>query len=165
MDKTLSFAIEMEKSITANMERLQCLCSPRLEELVTRLLRCQEQFEALLEQVRATQDCTLSEETGSKRMLGDDAEWTMLCGKFKPDEEPQTQDFTVLWSFHSLLDKSSQFYQQASRQDPQVQLRLFFSNIAELKTVLRRRVDGVERIIANQVWAKIGFAPGLLGKD
>ena len=64
-----------------------------------------------------------------------------------------------------MLDKNTQFYQQASKHSMQPQVRLFFGSVAELKLMLRRRIDGVERVVANQVWKSVGFAPGLLGKD
>ena len=74
-------------------------------------------------------------------------------------------DAAALWSIHAMLDKASQFYLQASKQVEPPQLRLFFSNLAEIKLMLRRRVGAVERILANQAWKEIGFPPGLLGKE
>ena len=162
---TLTYAASMEKSIGVNIENLREGCSPELCEVLKLLAGFQQEFEMVL--VRAT---SLSPEQSlpaldTAQLLGTDENWRKMTSAFSAELPPNAQDFTVLWSVHAMLDKSTQFYQQASKQSVQPHVRLFFSSIAELKLMLRRRIDGIERVLANQVWKAVGFAPGLLGKE
>jgi len=162
---TLTFAASMEKSIGINIEKLKDGCSPELCDVLELLAGFQQEYELVLTHAKSLPQEQSPPELEPSRLLGTDENWRKLTGAFLPDTAPNAQDYTVLWSVHSMLDKNAQFYQQASKQSVQPQLRLFFGSVAELKLMLRRRIDGVERVLANQVWKEVGFAPGLLGKE
>ncbi len=61
--------------------------------------------------------------------------------------------------------KTAQFYLQTAKNIEQAPQRLLLSSIAEMKLMLRRRFDGIERVVANQVWNAVGFPPGMLAKE
>lgn len=165
MLKTLDFALAMETSIAEKMRMLQVGCTVDLTELLDRLIKSQQSFADLIQQVKSSGDEALAMQIDAGGLIGSDAEWTAITAKFQPGDRPVIADATTLWSVHAMLDKASQFYLQASKQLESTQLRIFFSNLAEINLMLRRRVGAVERILANQVWKEIGFPPGLLGKE
>lgn len=163
--KTLDFALVMEASIAEKMRVLHVDCSTDSTELLNRLLQSQLSFVQLIEQAKGS-DISVPELTMDVAgLIGSDAEWAAITARFQPGDSPVLADAAALWSVHAMLDKASQFYLQASKQVEPPQLRLFFGNLAEIKLMLRRRVGAVERILANQAWKEIGFAPGLLGKE
>lgn len=163
--KTLDFASAMETSIAEKMRMLQVGCTVDLTELLDRLIKSQQSFVDLIQQAKNSGNEALELKIDVASLIGSDAEWAAITAKFQPGDSPVIVDATTLWSVHAMLDKASQFYLQASKQLESPQLRLFFSNLAEIKLMLRRRVGAVERILANQIWQEIGFPPGLLGKE
>jgi hypothetical protein len=163
--KTFDYAALMEQSIADNLQNLKKDCSTELGELLDRLIACQQQFLGLVQQA-ATPEASISGiEVDLARLIGPEAEWASLRQKFDPGAKPIVHDFTVLWSVYAMEDKATQFYQQATSQAEAPQIRLFLNNITEIRRILSRRIGGVERIVANQVWKAVGFAPGLLGKE
>lgn len=163
--ETLTFAAAMEKSIGDNIEKLGHGCSLGLQPVLHLLVAFHREFEMVLVRAKSAPDGQSLPELDTTQLLGPDETWRSLSAAFSADTVPDAMDYTVLWSIHAMLDKSTQFYQQASRQSVQPHVRLFFGSIAELKGMLRRRMDGIERIAANQVWKAVGFPPGLLGKE
>jgi hypothetical protein len=76
-----------------------------------------------------------------------------------------TNDLVALWAIYAALDKSAQFYRQAVLNTPYPLPRLFWGSLAEIKTMMRRRVDGLLRVMYNGIWEQIGFAPFALGRE
>ena len=165
MVKTLEFALAMEASIAEKMRVLPVGCSNVVAELTDQLIQSQQSFAKLIEQAKDRGNEAMELTMDAAGLIGSDVEWAAITAKFQPGDTPVLADATALWSIHAMLDKASQFYLQASKQVDPPQLRLFFSNLAEIKLMLRRRVGAVERILANQAWKEIGFPPGLLGKE
>ena len=163
--KALHFAAAMEQAIAGNLQQLRGGCSADLTEVMERLITSQQAFLQLLAQATSAENTAGDAAIDVVGMIGSDADWTELTAKFQPGMDPLATDVAVLWSVHAMLDKISQFYLQAAQQVESPQQRIFFSNLAEIKQKLRRRVGAVERIQANQVWKEIGFPPGLLGKE
>ena len=162
---TLAFAASMENSIFANIEKLKPGCSADLHPLLEALAGFHKEFEMVLVRAKSVTDGQSMPELDTMQLLGTDENWRVLTGVFSASSSPNALDYAVLWSVHAMLDKSAQFYQQAARQSVQPQLRLFYGSLGEIKLILRRRMDGVERVVTNQVWKEVGFAPGLLGKE
>lgn len=65
----------------------------------------------------------------------------------------------------NLVEKSLQFYNQAALNSTYEYEKIFFSSIAEIKKVLKRRLDSTLRVVYNSLWSKIGFAPFMFGKE
>ena len=70
-----------------------------------------------------------------------------------------------LWMLYALYDKTFQYYRQASQNTPQPTAKYFYSSFAEVKNIIRRRLDAASRVLSNEVWGQIGFAPFIIGKE
>jgi hypothetical protein len=165
MMDALAFASLMEHSIIDDMEGLRGSCSPELSRAVELLIRFHGEFERLVTTAKMSAKEQTWPELTAAVFVGTDETWREITGSIHPGTVPLAADYTALWCIHALLDKSAQFYQQAARQNIPEQERIFLGSVAELKLILHRRMDGVERVVANQVWKSVGFPPGLLGKE
>ena len=161
----LLFAMSMEKSIDANLKDLQGNCSPELQSVLAQLILFQHEFEQTLLQLQSLESGQGLPEIDTLRLVGNDELWNSLSHQFNPTSLPSAADYMVLCSVHAMLDKTSQFYLQTAKNVEQAPQRLVLSSIAEMKLMLRRRFDGIERIVANQVWNAVGFPPGMLAKE
>jgi hypothetical protein len=161
----LLFAESIEKEVAANVESLKAGCSPELCAVLDRLLAFDREFAQMVSKALSEPAGSNPPELDKVKLMGDEEMWVALTNRFNPASPPAAKDFAVLWSIHAMLDKSAQFYQQVSAHTDQVQLRLWLSSLAEIKIVLRRRIAAIERVVANQVWKSVGFAPGLLAKE
>lgn len=161
----LDFAVAMENGIIANLDRLKLNCSPVLAPVMEALIRAEQGIVTLVEQARPVRDGESVPDTELPAILSREEEWGQLQIRFDPAAAPAVLDYTVLWSVRAMLDKSAQYYRQAAKETEPARLRLLLASVAEIKTMLRRRIDGLERIMANQAWKAVGFAPGLLAKE
>lgn len=165
MMESLTFSASMENSISEVLQELRGGCSPEINRVLDSLLRFHGEFERLMSEVKELPENQPWPELSAADFVGTDEVWRELTGSINPGTSPNTADYATLWCIHALLDKSAQFYQQAARQNLPEPERLFLSSVAELKLMLRRRIDAVERVVANQVWKAVGFPPGLLGRE
>jgi hypothetical protein len=83
----------------------------------------------------------------------------------QPNPDTSLAAMCALWMVYALLEKSAQYYQQASLNSAHPVLKIFFSSLSEIKNILRRRAAAQVRIVSNDLWGKVGFAPFILGKD
>ena len=58
-----------------------------------------------------------------------------------------------------LMQKSSQFYQQAAANTPYPSQQLFFNSLSQWKLLLRKRLEGAARHAHSKIWSEIGFSP------
>lgn len=161
----LLWAMSMEKSIDANLKNLQGNCSPELQSVLEQLIIFQHEFEKILQQLISLESGQSLPEIDTFRLVGNDELWNSLGNQFQPTSLPSAANYMVLCSVHEMLDKMSQFYLQTAKNVEQAPQRLMLSSIAEMKLMLRRRFDGIERIVANQFWNALGFPPGMLAKE
>jgi len=161
----LLFAIAMEKSIGANLKNMQESCSPELKSVLAQLIVFQQEFEQILLQLQSPESGVGLPTIDPVRMVGNDELWNSLSNQFQPASLPSAADYMVLCSVHAMLDKTAQFYLQTAKNIEQAPQRLLLSSIAEMKLMLRRRFDGIERVVVNQVWNAVGFPPGMLAKE
>lgn len=71
----------------------------------------------------------------------------------------------ILWTLYALYDRTFQYYRQASHNTPQPTDKYFYSSLAEVKNIVRRRIDAASRVLSNEVWGQVGFAPFIIGKE
>lgn len=71
----------------------------------------------------------------------------------------------ILWMLYALYDRTFQYYRQASHNTQQPTSRYFYSSLAEVKNIIRRRLDAASRVLSNEVWGQVGFAPFIIGKE
>lgn len=158
----IQFAIELETAINS---QLTGMSAPTTEPVVSLLRTCQINFLALLSAASTINiDSDPYPPVTESQLLGSDTAWRQLTLQIDT-ANANLQVLTTLWSIYIIIDKTTQFYQQAAANSAQPQTRLFFSSLTHVKKILRRRLDGIIQIYYNHYWGEIGFAPFALGKD
>ncbi|HMM20496.1 MAG TPA: hypothetical protein PKA10_07130 [Selenomonadales bacterium] len=164
--REFQFAAAMEASIRQELERFMESAPQELQAALTMIGRFQAEFELLLDRAQLTNvDAGSYPEVNGEFLLGADSSWQQLAGDFGVVRDKTAANLTVLWAVHALMEKSGQFYQQAALNSAHPATRLLMASLGEVKSMARRRVDGLLRVIYNEVWADVGFAPSKLGKD
>jgi hypothetical protein len=160
------FAAAMEASIRQESERLADHAPDGMESILTAVAAFQAEFELLIDRAQYTKVDTGSyPEVKPAALLGADSAWQGAAGGLKAAATDNIAVLTILWQLYSLVEKSGQFYQQAALNSAHPSTRLYLSSLAEVKGMLRRRLDSLLRVVYNEVWAAVGFAPFILGKD
>lgn len=161
----LLFAVSMEKSIAGNIEGFRGACSPELQAVLEQLLIFQKEYVEVVSLAEASKSGFNAVDIDALKLMGKAESWALLLAEFNPEAPPAANDFSILWCVCAMLDKSAQYYQQAARYETQPQMRISLASLAQMKSALRRRISGIERVVANQVWKAVGFAPGILAKE
>lgn len=91
-------------------------------------------------------------------IIGDDRSWTKVFEQAAglPDKNLAV---ILIWSAVDLTERSIRYYQQASVNCSMPDQRLFFSSIAEMKKIIKKKLDHLLRIIHNEIWQITGYAP------
>jgi hypothetical protein len=162
----MRFAAAMEASIRQQLELISQQAPTELQPVFGALNRFQVEFELLIDRVQYTDaDGGNFPPVEAAQLLGADDIWQQTLQRFAAVPDKDAANLTMLWMVHSLMDKSAQFYQQAAGNKAHPGVRLMLSSLAEIKNMQRRRIGGLLRVMYNQVWADVGFAPFALGKD
>lgn len=163
---SIKFAVALEASIRQEFEQAISRAPEELVPLLQLLTNVQTQFELILDRAQGTRtDLLQYPAVDTQILLGSDAVWRQVTNDFAKTADKSTADLILLWSVFSLIEKSGQFYQQAVMNSAHPTTRLFIGSLVEVKAILRRRVDAVLRVMYNEVWGTVGFAPFTLGKD
>lgn len=164
--RDFQFAAAMEASIRQEIERLTDFAPQELQPALSLLGNFQAEFELLLDRVQLTNvDKGSYPSVNSETLLGADNAWQQVAERFGAAQDKTAANLAVLWSVHALMEKSGQFYQQAALNSPHPATRLLMNSLGEVKSMARRRVDALLRVMYNEIWADVGFAPAKLGKD
>ena len=159
-------AAMLEASIRQEIEATTGQAPGELQPFLAAVGKFQGEFELLLDRAQYTDiDTGRYPEVEAMTLLGNDGDWQEVLQQIGPLGEKALAALTTIWMIQALVEKSGQFYQQAALNSAHPSTRLFFRSLTEIKGMLRRRVDGLLRVLYNQVWSDIGFAPVLLGKD
>lgn len=162
----LLFAATLEASIRQEIEAVTRQAPDELQPFLTVLGKFQVEFELLLDRAQYTNvDVGRYPGVDLAALLGTDDAWQKILRDFAAAAEKKVTSLTALWMVQALVEKSGQLYHQAGANSAHPSTRLFFASLAETKNMLRRRIDGLMRVMYNEIWADIGFAPVLLGKD
>ena len=162
--QVLRFAASLEAQIRQEVEVVMAQSPAGLQTLVTAVGHFQAEIELLLDRAQGTDvDTGRYPEVNAAALLGPDSVWQEAAAGVA--RESTVGALASLWFLHTLTERSGQFYQQAALNSAHPSTRLFFASLAEVKAMLRRRLDGVLRALYNEAWAEVGFAPFLLGKD
>jgi hypothetical protein len=159
-------AATLEASIRQEIEAVTQQAPGELQPFWEVIGKFQVGFELLVDRAQYTDvDTGRYPGVDSAALLGSDETWQKIQRDFAAVPEKTISSLTALWMIQALVEKSGQFYQQAAANSAHPSARLFFSSLAETKNMLRRRVDGLMRVVYNEIWAEIGFAPFTLGKN
>lgn len=157
---------DIEIAIRQELERQAVQEIPEITPIIKLMIAFQTRFEELLKAVITSR--TNKEKLPPIDMLsiiGSEKDWyqaemTLLA---TPHNLPAI--VVTLWTICELTEKSGEFYLQISRNTAQPSERLFYNSLAEIKKILKRRLNGILHSIYNEVWGDIGFAPFILKKD
>lgn len=164
--KTLQFAAGLEAQIRQETEAVVAQAPAGLQDVVAAVGKFQAEFELLLDRAQYVDvDTGRYPEVNAAALLGPDGVWQEATARLGTAGEATVPVLASLWFLHTLTEKSGQFYQQAALNSAHPATRLFLASLAEVKTMLRRRLDGLLRQLYNAAWSEVGFAPFVLGKD
>ncbi len=164
--KMFQFAASLEAQIRQEAEAAADQAPPALQAVVAAVGKFEAEFELLLDRAQYVDvDTGRYPEVNAAALLGANTAWDEAKAKLGSFGEATVPALTVLWFLHTMTERSGQFYQQAALNSAHPATRLFFASLAEVKTMLRRRLDGLLRQLYNAAWSEVGFAPFVLGKD
>lgn len=158
----LKFAINMEEEIIRQMEILQKNSGEELAELFGSFLKIEREFLELLKQAaKVNVDLENYSPVNAEKILGKPLPSWGAAG----ENQASQQTVCVLWMVYALVEKSAQYYRQASLNSSHPALKLFMGSLGEVKNIFRGRAAACLRMAYNDIWGEIGFAPFVLGKD
>lgn len=138
---------------------------PAYRNVLILLLKLQALFKL---DVKKALDVNAANETYSQidldALVGSDNEWEQVSQAFATSS-PSSVNLTTIWMIYALIERSGQFYQQAANNSAYPSTKLFLSSLFQVRNIIRRRIGSILRVLYNNVWEEIGFAPFLLGKD
>lgn len=159
----IRYAIEMETQINKMVQLTAAEADRERMLLVEVLIKHQgKMLEVLL----------AAEKAGAKYhsqieipALFDEAKWQEAMADMIIHPESLVSQLSLLWMLQALYDKSFQYYRQAGYNTPMPAAKYFYSSLAEVKNMIRRRIDAASHVLSNEVWGEIGFAPYVIGKE
>jgi hypothetical protein len=164
--KVFQFAANLEAQIRQEVEVVMAQSPPELQAVVTAVGAFQAGIELLVDRAQYVDvDSGRYPEVNAAALLGPDGVWQEATASLGDWRESTVVGLASLWFLIVLTEKSGQYYQQAALNSAHPATRLFFSSLAEVKGMLRRRLDGLLRQLYNAAWTQVGFAPFVLGKD
>jgi len=163
--KVFDVAIDLEASIRKEFEYMHDSALVELAPLLNFMIILQTRLENLLHKARNVDpDSSNYPEFDESELLGSEQEWRTVTKNLAPTSKGE-QHLIHLWMIYAVVEKSSQYYQQATANSAYPATKLFCSSLFQIKTRQRRHIGGVIRGIYNDIWSKVGFAPFILGKD
>ncbi len=164
--ESIDFATLLEEDIEKKVKLIRSKCPEELTLFLQLVDQCQENFLNLLrESQQVDEDVPVYPQIQTNNLVGNDEQWSQATHAFAGLGQSSVENLTWLWMIYVLFERSAQYYQQAVANCPYPAERLFLKSLVEVKSLLKRRIDGAIRILYNEVWASVGFAPFSLGKD
>jgi hypothetical protein len=164
--KVFQFAANLEAQIRQETEAVMAQSPAGLQAVVAAVGAFQAGIELLVDRAQYVDvDSGSYPEVKAAELLGPDSVWREATAKLGEAGDSTVPGLASLWFLIVLTEKSGQYYQQAALNSAHPSTRLFFSSLAEVKGMLRRRLDGLLRQLYNATWTEVGFAPFVLGKD
>jgi hypothetical protein len=162
---SFEFALSMETCITNEVKNLFNDAPDELIPLIEIIYRIQKEYKRLIDTAIIIKIDSESFPDIDISIIGNDVDWKDLASIYGNTSDLAIEKLISFWKLYTLIEKSAQFYQQAALNSPHPAEKLFFASLAEIKHILRRRMKGILQIMYNHIWAEIGFAPIVIGKD
>lgn len=161
----IQFALTLESAINTQIETITGTAAGAMP-VITLINNFQNNFFKLLTIASSIDvDTAKYPPVETAELFGSDTAWQQLAHQTNPAAvELDMNILAQLWSIFTLIDRSTQFYQQAAANSAHPATRLFFHSLAEAKKIIRGRVAGIIQMLHNHHWGQLGFAPFILGK-
>lgn len=156
----IQFALRLENACIVTLEDEADHAPNMLKSLIELAIGCQKNFYSLIGQAsRINANTEKYPIVDPLSLVSSEADWRNAFDGFTEQPHDLALAIVHLWTIYELFEKSGQFYQQAALNSPYPAERLFYSSLAEAKKMLKRRLDSAIRVISNEIWGEIGFAP------
>lgn len=156
----LDTALSIEISIRKQLEcMLKSDVNSEIADILHYLIKLNSELELILADAKKINPNTSSyPNVDISPLLGSDEDWQRY---YKLVEKVGTNynSLIILWALEAMIEKSAQFYQQASQNSAYSSNKIFLSSIYQVKTMKRRKINALSRIVNNNIWSVIGFSP------
>ncbi|MBP1764450.1 MAG: hypothetical protein H6Q65_1508 [Firmicutes bacterium] len=156
-------ARDLENTFQRQLDLFSGISSPWLVSIMHYLQNVQGLFLENLSEAAIVNVDTANYPSLEASLINENTEWNEMVENLPSLKT--TEDLVLLWSIYAAFDKLEQFYRQAALNSPHPLTRAYFQSLSENKMLFRRRIGGFLRILYNDVWGKIGFAPFVLGRE
>lgn len=162
----IQFALELETAINNQIDVIAVsVTAKELEPIINLVKNFQDEFKKLLSHAaNVDTDYAAYPPIDPAQLLGLETAWQQ-SNLQSIAWETNIEVLSSLWSISVLIERSAQFYQQASLNSANPTSRLFFRSLSEVKKIVRIRLGTIIQSYYNYCWGELGFAPFLLGKD
>ncbi|MHC1746328.1 MAG: hypothetical protein AB9895_04305 [Negativicutes bacterium] len=160
----MKIACELETALQRQLDLFSGASSPYLTPVLHYLIDIQVEVAESLSAAEYVNVDLAEYPPPGDRLRNTGADWKKLVEDKLP-LPAETGDIVILWSIYTAIDRMEQFYRQAALNSVHPLTRAYFTSLAEGKMFLRRRTDGLIRVLYNDIWGKVGFAPFALRKD
>lgn len=153
------FSVDMEAAVRLKVEYLLEQATDDIRPLLEMVIAFEIRLEKLLQ---SAQDASVLDPF---ELLGEENLWLQATANLLTKPHDQAGSIVLLWILNDLTDHTIRFYQQAAANSSHPMSRIFYSSVAEVKKMIRRKLSNPLRTIYNEVWGQIGFAPFDLTRD
>lgn len=162
----LQFCADLEMALIENMQYILFNTENLLlKDIITDLINLHKSFINGIEQINTVNIISKSDYNDLvETLIISNNLWEQATSNIA-DNKTNVKNLTTIWMLISLIDKSAQLYQQAAINSAYPDTKLFYNFVAEFKVSLRKKLDSIMRVLYNDVWAQVGFAPFKLGRD
>lgn len=158
------FALSLENCLLNEVKELMNKPSQQTSSLLEIVYESQQKFVNLINTTIGIPIGTTALPSVDASLIGKEASWNVITNDYA-NVSPGIDELILYWKLSTLTEKTAQFYQQAALNSPYPVEKLFFTSCAEVKYILKRRIQGILQIMYNHIWGEIGFNPILFGKD
>ncbi len=147
------FASQLEEALRQEVERLVIQAPPDTRPLLELVIAFEIRMQKLL---NTADDISVLDPV---ELIGEETLWIQASTNLLSKPHDYAATLILLWTLCDLTERSSRYYREAAANSPYPAHRLFFSSVAEVKRMIRRKLDNPLRTVYNEIWGTIGFAP------
>lgn len=163
MDKAFLFAQSLERNILVEVERMSERALPAVAPAFELIVKLQHAWVDIFSNIENKEG--EYPVLNTVILVGSDKEWQKIMALLGEVECRNTDCLVLISMVYAIIDKALQYYQQAASNTAFPSEQLFFTSLAKYKLLMKKRIDGIVRIIYNHAWSEVGFAPFVLGKN
>ncbi|MEG6586020.1 hypothetical protein [Dendrosporobacter sp. 1207_IL3150] len=156
----LDTALSVEISIRKQLEcMIKSDVNSEIADILHYLIKLNSELELILADAKKVDPNTSSyPNVDIAPLVGNDEDWRRY-NELVEKVGTNYNSLVILWSLEAMIEKSAQFYQQASQNSAYSSTKMFLSSLYQVKTMKRRKISALSRIVNNNIWSVIGFSP------